>query len=227
MQYDSIADDYNSDIAKDLNQDKLEFELIDLTGISNPKDWKVLDLGCGSGIQMEFLAKRFHQIKSLTGVDSSENLVNLARSNTKDRRCSYVVSDMHKLPLDNEYFDFIYSRYAIHYSSNISTILAELDRALKPGGTIYLQVVHPIYELFKKESRDYESPEEAVFTPQTTTLRVVHVTHTVSQYINAVAQSELELTNIEERFGRHSNIDSYRVPTILILRLHKKTLLAK
>jgi len=221
VQYNSIANQYDEDIKKDLDNTKLEFELIELTNISNPKGWKVLDVGCGSGIQIEFLAKKFPEIESLTGVDSSKSLIDLALSSKKDARCNYIVSDMHNLPFEDQSFDFVYSRYTVHYSNDMCKVMNELYRILKPGGMVYLQVVHPIYELFKKKSKDYESTEEATFSPQTSTLEIKHVTHTISQYVNAALKSGLKLNNIEERFGGSSNIDSYRIPTVLILRLSK------
>jgi ribosomal protein L11 methylase PrmA len=50
VQYDLIADEYDTGITSDLSEAKLSFELIDLTGISDPQGWRILDLGCGSGV---------------------------------------------------------------------------------------------------------------------------------------------------------------------------------
>jgi ubiquinone/menaquinone biosynthesis C-methylase UbiE len=221
MQYDLIAEQYNNDISKDLSYEKLQFEVITLPHITDPTGWKVLDVGCGSGIHTEFLASNFLNIQSIIGVDISQKFIKLAESTSKDTRCEYVIGDMHALRMANSQFNFIYSRYAIHYSSNIPQVMNEIYRVCKPGGRVYLQVVHPIYELFKKSSKDYGSSEEANFTPQTTTIQVTHPTHTVAEYINSAIQSGLTITDIEERFGGQSNVKSYRVPTVLIFRLTK------
>jgi len=221
MQHDLTVRDYDKEITKDLGEDKLKFEVIELPGIVNPNGWEFLDLGCGSGIQVKFLAEQFSEVKQLIGVDNSPKLIELAKGNTNDDRCHYYVGDIHSLPFKDAQFDFIYSRYVIHYSTNMTKVLGEVNRVCKPGGRAYIQVVHPIYELFKKESKDYGSSEEAIFIPQTAPIEVKHATHTVSEYINAVIDAGMQLTNIEERYGGQSHIDTFRVPTILILRLTK------
>jgi len=221
MDYNSIAGDYHKHIEKDLNEDKLQRELIELVGIHNPEGWEILDVGCGSGIQTNFLAKRFPEIKQLVGVDSSKELIRIANDTSKDKRCSYTVGDMHALPLEDGQFNFIFSRYAVHYSNAMDKVMSELHRVCKPDGQIFVQVVHPIYELFKKPSKNYEIPEEADFVAQTTKVKIRHLTHTIPEYINGAIEAGLRLVNIEEMFSEQSNIDGYRVPTVLILRMQK------
>lgn len=222
MQYDEIAEQYAAGISQDLDERKLAFETKELTGIHHPTNWHVLDIGCGSGIQIEYLANQFPEIAQLDGIDGSAKLIEIAKSNNKDPRCTYRVGDMHALPFPDDTFDFIYSRYTIHYSSEMDNVMQEMFRVSKVGGQSFIQVVHPTFELFKKNSRDYASPEKAIFTPQTSKVKVVHVTHTVAEYVNASILAGFSIQNIEERFGRQSEISGFRVPTILILRVVKQ-----
>ena len=221
MDYNAIADDYDKQISDDLNREKLEFETITLPGVDDPEGWDILDIGCGSGVQLAYLAERFPQISSLVGVDNSDSLIQIAREKVADERCRFEVGSFDELPGDENSFDLVWSRYTLHYTNELDKPFAEIARVLKPGGRAFIMVVHPILEMFKKQSRDYASKETANFNPQTTSVAVEHVTHKVEDYVNAALGSGLQLTNIEERFGGQSAQDGFNVPSILILRLEK------
>ncbi|MEX0932071.1 MAG: class I SAM-dependent methyltransferase [Candidatus Saccharimonadales bacterium] len=221
MDYDLIASAYDKQIKDDLNKDKLELETVQLTGIGNPQNWRLLDIGCGSGLQVAYLAERFPEMQSLIGIDDSENLIKIAREKVKDERCRFEQGSFMELPVSDNNFDFVYSRYTLHYTNELETPFKEIERVCKPGGNVFIMVVHPVLEMFKKSSKDYNSREIAQFNPQSTSIEVKHVTHKIEDYINAAIKSGLHLINIEERFGGQSAQAGFNIPSILILRLKK------
>lgn len=101
---------------------------------------QVLCVGCGTGEECgELLARG----ATVHGFDISEKSVALAQEAFPEADLRTL--DMHDLsPYDNEQFDFIYSSLTLHYSEQIAVILEQLNRVLKPGGTMQLSVGHPI-----------------------------------------------------------------------------------
>ncbi len=75
---------------------------------------KLLDFGCGVGRMTRAFSNFF---ESCTGIDVSENTVNLAREyNAKQPRCDFIASQTATLPFENRTFDAVFSALV----SNIS-----------------------------------------------------------------------------------------------------------
>ena len=90
--------------------------LPDLTGM------RVLMLGCGTGEEAKLLEQA--GAAELVGVDLSENSIRIAEETYP--KYEFVVGDMHKLPFDNDSFDFVYSSLTVHYSSDPGSVYAEI-----------------------------------------------------------------------------------------------------
>jgi len=101
---------------------------------------KVLMLGCGTG--EENIMLREFGATDITGIDISEESIKLAKNSYPD--CEFVVGDMHKLPFEDNVFDFVYSSLAIHYSDNLEEVYKEIYRVLKQNGQLLFSVGHPL-----------------------------------------------------------------------------------
>jgi ubiquinone/menaquinone biosynthesis C-methylase UbiE len=223
MDYNTIAEQYHKAALAHLSGERLEEHTVEFPGIIDPVGWKVLDIGCGSGIQCHYLAKRFPQIKQIYGIDTSGQFIAIAERTMQSDRVTFAVADMHTLPFENNTFDFINSRHAIHYSSNLKVVFREIERVAKPGCSIFLLVVNPIYELMCRPSKSYAKQEEVIFPLQWPGMNVRHTTHTIEEYINGILHAGLELVNIEDRYSDRSSDGTYYVPSALILRARKRT----
>ncbi|MBI4156001.1 MAG: class I SAM-dependent methyltransferase [Candidatus Zambryskibacteria bacterium] len=95
------------------------------------KHLKVLDIGCGTGISTRQLKERGF---SVTGVDKDQAMVAIARQKTSD--ILYVVTDVHKLPFDNEEFDLITAFTSFHWFTDRKST-TEIKRVLKRGGVFF------------------------------------------------------------------------------------------
>src|SRR5215510_11869559 len=102
-----------------------------------PAQGFVLDLGCGVGRHVVYLAERGFR---MAGVDISPSGIRLAQEVCSVRRFNFEghVSDMSTLPWKDETFDAVLSISAIHHHRRreIVRTLGEVRRVLKPGGLL-------------------------------------------------------------------------------------------
>ena len=102
------------------------------------KDIKILELGCGTGANIWYLAREGF---SVTGIDGSATAIEIAKKrmlkNNLDVKFFYA--DIMKLPFDNESFDCVVDVECIYANSLEDTkiILNEVYRVLKNGGCFY------------------------------------------------------------------------------------------
>lgn len=103
---------------------------------------KVLDLGCGTGRHLVYLAKEGFDVY---GIDNSENGIKIAKNWLKEEnlKAHLKVSDIYKkLPYKDDFFDAIISTNVLHHNTitNIRKLIKEIERVLKPKGLIFVTV---------------------------------------------------------------------------------------
>ena len=109
-------------------------------------DWReslsVLELGCGSGNDAIWFAKKGFNV---TAVDISEKEINLAKEKSKGiSNINYILDDIYSFSTE-EKFDIIYDRGCIHNNlSNLQNILfPKLYQLLKDDGKIIILTGNP------------------------------------------------------------------------------------
>ncbi len=105
--------------------------------VNNLKGY-ILDLGCGSGLLIEFLIKKCINFKSYVGIDNSKRLIEIARkkireffkSNNKNKQIILIESEAEKFNYDQllqtlniKKFDTIVSFTAIHHFKDLNFLL--------------------------------------------------------------------------------------------------------
>jgi SAM-dependent methyltransferase len=100
----------------------------------------VLDAGCGSGAQAQWLLE---QGADIVAVDVSPRMIEEA-----ERRCAgggrFLVADLAKpLPLEPRSLDGIICSLALHYVADWSIPLRSFASALRPGGWAVISLDHP------------------------------------------------------------------------------------
>lgn len=110
------------------------FTLMDLVG--DPKGMTVLDVACGEGFYTRLLRQR--GATRVTGVDLSQGMIDLARSQEAQHRLGieYVVGDARDLSGIGP-CDLVVAAYLLNYASTRPELQAMCDgiaRSLKPGG---------------------------------------------------------------------------------------------
>jgi ubiquinone/menaquinone biosynthesis C-methylase UbiE len=98
----------------------------------------ILDLGCGTGGELEPLLTALGPHGSLIGVDIDEDALRVARGRFEDPRLRLLVGDAHALDLDGDSVDRVYVDRAAQHLTAPATVLNELRRILRPGGRVVL-----------------------------------------------------------------------------------------
>src|SRR3954447_10468983 len=107
---------------------------------------QVLDVGCGPGWMSEFLARCGYWV---TGIDISEDMIEIARSRVEsierpigdgveEPRAEFHAMRVQELPWSNRFDAAVLYDTMHHFDDELAT-LKVLNRALVPGGRIYIR----------------------------------------------------------------------------------------
>lgn len=117
--------------------DKLH-HLLRLVPFDGLKGREVLDVGCGTGVDLV----RFAQGGARpTGVDMAVSAIALARQNFAHREMpvQLLVADGEALPFPSDHFDYVFAHGVVQYTNNGRRLVEEVYRVLKPGGEAVFQ----------------------------------------------------------------------------------------
>jgi 2-polyprenyl-6-hydroxyphenyl methylase/3-demethylubiquinone-9 3-methyltransferase len=107
-------------------------------------DWEgmaVLDVGCAGGFMAEALA---HRGANVTGIDPAEQAIKAARAHAADGGLSiqYDVGVGEELPYGTEAFDAVVCVDVLEHVDDLTKVLAEVSRVLKPGGVFLFDTIN-------------------------------------------------------------------------------------
>ena len=105
------------------------------------KGQKVLEIGCGAGIDSAEFARNGALV---TSTDFTERSVQSTKELLTEAKLPVNVlqADATKLQFEDNTFDCVYSFGVLHHIPNIEKVLAEIKRVLKPGGRIMVMLYH-------------------------------------------------------------------------------------
>lgn len=119
----------------DVVTQRLEF----LNAIGLDPGEKVLDVGSGPGFLAKIMAEKVKPDGSVYGVDVSDFLLNVARSNTSEKeKLEFLFGDATELPFPDEYFDTVVCTQVLEYVKEVDKALKEIQRVVRKGGKIAL-----------------------------------------------------------------------------------------
>lgn len=99
---------------------------------------RVLDLGCGTGVDLARFARGKARV---VGVDLAESAIRLAQQNVRHQqlRAGLVVADGERLPFPDDHFDYVFAHGVVQYTANGRRLVDEVRRVLKPGAEAVFQ----------------------------------------------------------------------------------------
>jgi len=165
---------------------------------------KMLEIGCGSGQSLQYHGER--KASELWGMDISENQIEKTRQylTACGLSAKLICSPMEEecgIPVD--YFDFVYSIYAVGWTTDLEGTFCRIASYLKKDGVFIFSWSHPIHKcvvvennilVFKKCYFD-ESWYSVSLDESTLTLS----DRKLSTYVNALAKAGFVIEQLIEQ----------------------------
>lgn len=96
---------------------------------------RILDVGCGPGFYVAELLEQVGAEGSVVGVDGSPQMLELAARRCREyENVAFHTADARALPVQDASFDAAVSVQVLEYVEDVGAAVAELRRALRPGG---------------------------------------------------------------------------------------------
>lgn len=149
----------------------------------------VLELGCGTGKNTEFIAERANRVLAM---DFSEGMIARAHERIAAPNVRFLLHDVREVwPVPPGSVDVVVGNLILEHVHDLAVVYFEAARVLRPGGQFFLCELHPYRQL---------QGGQAHFTDPRTGERVkvtAHV-HTVSEYVNGGIEAGLEMRALGE-----------------------------
>jgi len=141
--------------------DNIEKEII-LAHLKRLPKTNWLELGCGTGHWTKFFSENELRI---TAVDNSEAMLEIARSKNIEN-VQFINADATRLPFPDARFSGIVSITMLEFVDDLEKVINEIDRVLKPGGTLVLGCLNSLLEPGKNKNNDPVFKHARFFTTE-------------------------------------------------------------
>lgn len=125
---------YNADYLVDTSKIMKEIKLTSYKRFAQLLEGTVLDIGCGTGVDVINIAQMSQGRISVIGLDHDDALIAIASNNSKEiENANFVVAEVGQIPFDDNYFSGIRAERLIQHLDDVNPIFQEVYRTLKPG----------------------------------------------------------------------------------------------
>jgi ubiquinone/menaquinone biosynthesis C-methylase UbiE len=131
------ASTYERSCAQPLMFDRVHRVVLDLVAsqCGGIAPQRVLDVGCGTGRLLRKVGAHWPAAE-LTGVDATEEMIEVARRSTP--AATFYVGVAESLPLPDDSMDMVLSTDSLHHWNDRAAGVREVTRVLRPGGRFFL-----------------------------------------------------------------------------------------
>lgn len=100
----------------------------------------ILDVGCGTGVNLLEAAIRYRPARLLCGIDLSPGMIEVARAKAAALGvpAQFTVGDAEQLPYPDGTFDLVICNSVYHWFKDRWGAVREMNRVLRPGGQLAL-----------------------------------------------------------------------------------------
>jgi len=174
---------------------------------------KVLEICCGSGHSLKYLADR--GASELWGVDLSKKQLENAERYLKENgyTANLICSPMEaELPVPANYFDYVYSIYGIGWTTDLPGTFQKIASYLKKDGTFIFSWHHTLNycvawstaqrkDVIENDTLAFQKSyfDESYFTMPVDGSEIVLCNRKISTYINALAQAGFAIEQMVEQ----------------------------
>ncbi len=121
---------------ENMNENHREISEFAFEKVSVGKNDRVLDVGCGGGVNIEKFLKL--TAANVDGLDYSEVSVEASlaqnRKAVDDGRCRIIQADVRQMPIGDEEYDLVSAFETIYFWPEIQESFREVSRVIKPNG---------------------------------------------------------------------------------------------
>ena len=176
-------------------------------------DRNVIEAGCGTGRNTEWLARPAAGSAGIVALDFSEEMLTRARNHVNDPRVRFVQHDVRNTwPVPDASADVVIAMLILEHVEMVEPVFSEAARTLRPGGELFICELHPMRQLLGGQAQ---------FTNARTGEhhRVPAFLHDVSDYVNAGLTVGFELASLGEWRDREAPRSSAPRLLTLLFRL--------
>ena len=189
-----------------------------------------LDAGCGEGYISRILA---HRGATVTGIDISARLIEMARAKDPQGHITYQVADLSQpLPAYQNHFDLIASHLVLNDVFDYRGFLSTLGLVTKSGGRMVLSMNNPYSFVLRSHITDYfDSGKQCAYRGMAEEgVKVYFYQRTLQEYIDACLAAGFQLQRLidvptpEGSFKRRNDTllpPGYHFPFFMILSFVK------
>lgn len=115
---------------------------------------RILDLGCGTGLELEYYFK-INGAATITGIDMAPKMLQALREKFGDKTLNLICASYFDVPFGKEKFDAAVSVESLHHYSaqEKAPLYCKLREALKPGGFFILTDYFALSEAEEEKCR--------------------------------------------------------------------------
>lgn len=179
-----------------------------LRKIVSGENLDILEIGCGTGKNTEFLQTK---AKHLIGADFSSEMLEKAKAKITDENVEFRQLDLREIwDFEENSFDLITCSLALEHIENIDFVFSEARRVLRENGRFYFGELHPFKQYLGTKAR---------FETGSGTFELECFVHHVSEFFEVAVKNNFEIVELKEWFD---DDDKSQIPRLLTMIFEKK-----
>lgn len=210
-----------------------------LQQLGDVSDRIILDIGCGEGGYSRALA---HKGANVTSIDCAVDLINFAikKADEEGLKIAHFVRNSNDLfDIEDSTFEIVLSSMMLMDCEDLFGTVKEISRVLKPGGKVFVSVLHPCFnggnirwtggdDETKVVVEDYFSPKEWEAFIGGISSPVIFRHRTLEEYVKVFIQNDLRIVDMNEPLPTNEQVEKssrigrlLKIPMFLFMELRK------